>query len=528
MAPALTRAASTRPSIGLVGTARSHRLRMRASQPAGGGSRRVVMLIAVIASTTATAAAPSRSATTWSPRSTGGSRRRRSAYLSPAQQFLELADAAAAGRGVLRGRTRRSSTFALHALASIGPAAAFSYADPEGNFLYVMRNEKGGFDSKTIDRRDGGHRVTWTRRDAEGNGGRHRRRSRRHVRSANPAVVPGRRARRRSRSGPTPTCSSRCRSPASPSRSPTSTPTGKLQSVLGVDIELATLCAFLKQLGIGVSGKALIIDRTGRVVAYPSDNWLPADRPDVKAPMLDELGDPVLARAYNRLRDRGLWPQGAGFRRQAHHRLVRAGEHVDRPRLGRADRRARDRLRGLRHRQRPGRSHHVDPRRADRRRPLRAAGLAQRAAERRMPAAADAAAGARDANPHLRRAGARAATGRRQPATRAWKVRRRPRPRPAQPSGWRCGGSAPTAPLSLRGLLRPARRTTTRPAWNCIATSSPTCSWRWATARRSTSTEAEPRPAHRRAVRKSIWRRSRSASVYIVADHRRAAGCWAC
>ena len=80
---------------------------------------------------------------------------------------------------------------------------------------------------------------------------------------------------------------------------------GKLQSVLGVDIELATLCAFLKQLGIGVSGKALIIDRTGRVVAYPSDNWLPADKPDVEAPMLDELGDPVLIRAYNRLRIEG-------------------------------------------------------------------------------------------------------------------------------------------------------------------------------------------------------------------------------
>ena len=80
---------------------------------------------------------------------------------------------------------------------------------------------------------------------------------------------------------------------------------GKLQTVLGIDIELATLCAFLKQLSIGVSGKALIIDQAGRVVAYPSDNWLPADNPNVKAPMLDELGDPVLTRVYNRLRVEG-------------------------------------------------------------------------------------------------------------------------------------------------------------------------------------------------------------------------------
>ncbi len=55
-------------------------------------------------------------------------------------------------------------------------------------------------------------------------------------------------------------------------------------NVLSVDIELATLCAFLKQLGIGVSGKALIIDKQGRIVAYPSDDWLPADRPDVTSP----------------------------------------------------------------------------------------------------------------------------------------------------------------------------------------------------------------------------------------------------
>ena len=52
--------------------------------------------------------------------------------------------------------------------------------------------------------------------------------------------------------------------------------------MLAIDIELATLCAFLKQLSIGVSGKALIIDQAGRVVAYPSDNWLPADDPDAQ------------------------------------------------------------------------------------------------------------------------------------------------------------------------------------------------------------------------------------------------------
>jgi adenylate cyclase len=225
------------------------------------------------------------------------------AYLAPAEQFLELADAAAAGRGVFEGKPE-VETFALHALGGIAPAAAFSYSDPEGNFLYVMRNAQGGFDSKTIDRRNGGHRVTWVRRDAQG------------------TVVA-------TEEVPDDTFDPRTRpwyEGAEQTKKPFWTDTylfftlqkpgitfsiphfdadGKLQSVLGVDIELDTLCAFLKQLGIGVSGKALIIDHTGRVVAYPSDNWLPADKPDVEAPLLDELGDPVLVRAYNRLRIEG-------------------------------------------------------------------------------------------------------------------------------------------------------------------------------------------------------------------------------
>jgi adenylate cyclase len=225
------------------------------------------------------------------------------AYLAPAQQFLELADAAAAGRGVFEGGPE-VERFALQALAAITPAAGFSYADPEGNFLYVVRNAQGGFDTKTIDRRNGGHRVTWVRRDAEGK------------------VIATEEA-------PNDTFDPRTRpwyQGAEETRKPFWTDTylfftlqkpgitfsiprfdadGKLQTVVGVDIELATLCAFLKQLGIGVSGKAMIIDRNGRVVAYPSNNWLPADKPGVEAPMLDELGDPVLVRAFNRLRVEG-------------------------------------------------------------------------------------------------------------------------------------------------------------------------------------------------------------------------------
>ena len=224
-------------------------------------------------------------------------------YLQPAQQFLELADAAAAGRGVFEGGTE-VERFAFHALGGIAPAAAFSYADPEGNFLFVLRNARGGFDTKTIDRRNGGHRVTWVRRDAEGTvlsteedpGDTFDPRTRPWYQGAEQTQKPF---------WTDTYLFFTLQKPGITFSIPHFDADGKLQTVLGIDIELATLCAFLKQLSIGVSGKALIIDQAGRVVAYPSDNWLPADNPNVKAPMLDELGDPVLTRVYNRLRVEG-------------------------------------------------------------------------------------------------------------------------------------------------------------------------------------------------------------------------------
>jgi class 3 adenylate cyclase len=244
-------------------------------------------------------------------------------YLAPAQQFLELADAAADGRGVFNGG-RQAQQFALHALDAIAPVTAFSYADAEGSFLYVIRNAKGGFDSKTIDRRNGGHIVTWTRRDAEGN-------------------VTGIEA------DPSDTFDPRTRpwyQGAERTRAPYWTDTylfftlkkpgvtfsiprfdadGKLQTVLAIDIELATLCTFLKQLNIGANGKALIVDRDGRVVAFPADNWLPADSPDAKAPLLDQLDDPVLTRAYNVLRVEGFGRKVLDF---GHRRIIVSSEPV--------------------------------------------------------------------------------------------------------------------------------------------------------------------------------------------------------
>lgn len=245
-------------------------------------------------------------------------------YLAPPEQFLTLADAAAAGRGVLEAAPELER-FARHAIANIPAVSAFSYADPQGNYLFVIRNDKGGFDTKVIDRREG-RRVTWERRDAD-----------------NKTIS--------IEEDPADTFDPRTRpwyQGAESTRRPYWTDTylfftlkkpgltlavphfdadGKLQSVMAVDIELATLCTYLAQLNIGNRGRALIVDPTGRIIAYPDENWLPAKDPDVKAPRLDEVGDPVLTRTYDLLRVEGYGRKVLDF---GHERIIVSSEPVRR------------------------------------------------------------------------------------------------------------------------------------------------------------------------------------------------------
>ena len=55
-----------------------------------------------------------------------------------------------------------------------------------------------------------------------------------------------------------------------------------------------------------------------------------AEGETAKAPMLDEVGDPILTMAFNRLRVEGHGSQSPGYRRSSHHRLDRASEHARR------------------------------------------------------------------------------------------------------------------------------------------------------------------------------------------------------
>lgn len=77
-------------------------------------------------------------------------------------------------------------------------------------------------------------------------------------------------------------------------------------AVVGADIRLDTLSRFLATLRIGESGKAMILDRAGRLVAFPeADRTIRQDGEALTPVRLDQLDDPILTRAFDVLRLEG-------------------------------------------------------------------------------------------------------------------------------------------------------------------------------------------------------------------------------
>jgi class 3 adenylate cyclase len=226
------------------------------------------------------------------------------AYLAPAEQFLESARAIGGERGVFDGGPA-VEPFVLATLGKHPQIAGFSYGDPEGNFLYISRNAEGGLDTKLVDRRDGGHRVTWTRRDKHGG----------VVGTAeDPSDTFDPRARGWYQGAmneghafwTTPYIFFTMKRPGITYALPQYAANRRLVAVLGIDIELSALSTFLKSLEIGLHGKALVIDAKGRVIAFPSDSWIANPKEGATLPQLDELGDPLLTRIYNQLKVEGF------------------------------------------------------------------------------------------------------------------------------------------------------------------------------------------------------------------------------
>jgi class 3 adenylate cyclase len=76
--------------------------------------------------------------------------------------------------------------------------------------------------------------------------------------------------------------------------------------VVGADIALGVLSKFLASLEIGHSGRAFIIDGTGRLVASPTGSvMVNLDGNEPIAEKIDAFGDPIVTRAYDQYRVEG-------------------------------------------------------------------------------------------------------------------------------------------------------------------------------------------------------------------------------
>ena len=85
---------------------------------------------------------------------------------------------------------------------------------------------------------------------------------------------------------------------------------GDLLGVLGLDVTLNSLSRFLGTLEIGKTGKAIIVDQAGRLIAHPESGQTLRDTGDALELMqVEGLRDPVVSRAFDRFRVEGYGRQ---------------------------------------------------------------------------------------------------------------------------------------------------------------------------------------------------------------------------
>jgi class 3 adenylate cyclase len=226
-------------------------------------------------------------------------------YLAPAADMARLA------AGVLRSQAfgtdfpALTEVLAMHVLENYPQLVTVDIADTKGNFLMPKRMPDGSIHTKRIEHTDAATRVTWRRRNLQGE------------------VIAVEHAEDddydpRGRPWYRGAVSDRKlywsdiyifftdQKPGVTASLPIIADDGEIRGVLGLDIDLERLSTFLASLQIGRSGRAMIIDETGRLVAYPDLTRLFKRVGEELQPVkLDDLGDPVLTRAFNHFRIEG-------------------------------------------------------------------------------------------------------------------------------------------------------------------------------------------------------------------------------
>ena len=223
------------------------------------------------------------------------------AYLLPASNFVKIgAEASRADLDKIWSPNKAPLGFQV--IKTYPQLASFFAADPRGNFIMHKQNPNGNIDTKVIERKPSDITVTWIRRDAEdqvvdteisGDDG------------YDPRARPWYRGALQTRNlyWTDIYIFFTDKKPGITVSYPVFSRDDQLLAVLGIDIQLEKISEFLANLKIGKNGRAMIIDGDGTLVAYPQvDRTYQPSGDSLETVMLNELGDPVLTRAFNRFK----------------------------------------------------------------------------------------------------------------------------------------------------------------------------------------------------------------------------------
>jgi class 3 adenylate cyclase len=224
------------------------------------------------------------------------------AFLEPASVMVHLAEEVLGDGALNEQRERLAEPLTMHILESNPQLAMFNFADPQGNFMMLKKLSDGSIHTKLMDRRGDGVETSWVRRDASG-------------KVLDVEWDPDDTYDPRSRpwyQGAATTGKLYWsdvyvfftdQRPGITAALPVNDGNGNLAAVYAIDIALEQLSAFLGELEIGRLGRAMIIDDDGVLVAYPVlDKMVRKTDSGLSRVHIEELGDPVLNRAFDRFR----------------------------------------------------------------------------------------------------------------------------------------------------------------------------------------------------------------------------------
>lgn len=223
-------------------------------------------------------------------------------FLEPASDMVKILDSTLRNSSHLENLRVLGEPLAIQMLKNIPQLSLFSFGDTAGNYLMMKKMPDQSIHTKLIERGTSSVKVTWIRRGVEGQ-------------EIEREITEGEAFDPRTRPWfigalktadvywtdvyifftdkiPGITASKAFRDSG-----------GEIIGVVGVDIELKSLSQFLGTLQVGRNGKAMIIDESGRLVAYPEGRRMIKQKGGTLIPVkLNELDDPVLDRAFNRFR----------------------------------------------------------------------------------------------------------------------------------------------------------------------------------------------------------------------------------